>query len=197
MTIHYSETQLDALREIANIGSGTAATSLAQMLGRPINVSVPTALALPLADAVESIGPPDTEATGIVIPVVGDLEAIVLLVFTPSEAMGLCDLLGVPFDSEIGISALGEIGNILGASYIGALAMLAGLALEPRPPEAAVDMLGAIVSTALVAGMHTTDLALVLDSKLEIEGEECSFAFVFVPDVAGVTELLTRLGVDG
>ena len=45
----YSEMQLDALRELANIGSGTAATALSSMVGGPVDVSVPSALALPLA----------------------------------------------------------------------------------------------------------------------------------------------------
>lgn len=34
--------QLDMLREIGNIGTGNAATSLAQMLMRPVNIRVPS-----------------------------------------------------------------------------------------------------------------------------------------------------------
>ena len=58
MNSHYTEMQLDALRELANIASGTAATALSQMLGREIELSVPRALALPLADAVDAAGDP-------------------------------------------------------------------------------------------------------------------------------------------
>ena len=195
MTTHYSELQLDALRELANIGSGNAATALSTMLGRPINISVPSAFAVPLAEAVETVGPADLEVTGVVIPVEGDLEALVLLVFTPAEAATLCRLLGVEPDTDVGVSALAEVGNILGCSYIGGLAALAGLDMSPHPPETIVDMLGAILSSALVTGVQASDLALLLDSKLEIEGEACSFVFVFVPDEAGVAGLLQRLGV--
>ena len=46
MSSPYSDLQLDALRELANIGSGTAATALSSMLGRPVDVSVPSARAL-------------------------------------------------------------------------------------------------------------------------------------------------------
>src|SRR5215207_6938403 len=76
---NYTPLQLDALRELANIGSGTAGTSLSQMLGRPVDISVPTALALPLADAVDAVGVPEEEITGVVIPLAGDMQAIVLL----------------------------------------------------------------------------------------------------------------------
>ena len=38
MTLRYTDMQLDALRELANISSGTAATSLSQMLGREVDI---------------------------------------------------------------------------------------------------------------------------------------------------------------
>ncbi len=48
MSTDYTDLQLDALRELANIGSGNAATALADMLGRSVELAVPRALALPL-----------------------------------------------------------------------------------------------------------------------------------------------------
>ena len=191
----YSDLQLDALRELANIGSGNAATALSGLLGRPIDVSVPSAVALPLADAVDAAGPAEAVVTGVVLPVFGDMEAMVLLLFSPEDADELTGLLGCEPGSEVALSALGEIGNILGSSYIGALAMMVGFTLEPRPPATATDMLGAIVASVLVAEAHTTDLALLLDSNLIVEGSECSFQFMLVPSAEGVAELLTRLGL--
>ena len=82
----YSDLQLDALRELANIGSGNAATALSGLLGRAIDVSVPNAVALPLADAVDAAGPADAVVTGVVLPVFGDMDAMVLLLFSPEDA---------------------------------------------------------------------------------------------------------------
>ena len=193
---NYTEIQLDALRELANIGAGTAATALSQLLGRPIDVSVPSARALSLADAVDAVGPADEEVTGVVLPVGGSLDAVVLLVFSQHSARTLCDLLGVDADDEMGISALSEIGNIIGCSYIGAFAAMTGLELDPMPPETATDMLGAIVSSVLLGAALDTDMALVLDTDLFVEGAECSFGFLLVPTADGVGELLSRLGLD-
>ena len=193
----YPELQLDALRELANIGSGTAATALSSMLGRPVDISVPAALALPLADAVEAAGTPDAVVTAVVLPLVGDLDAIALLLFAPEDAAAMCGLLGVDVDSEMGLSALAEIGNILGSAYIGALTKMTNLALEPQPPETATDMLGAIVSSVLAAGAAETDIALLLDSELTVEGAECSLSFMLAPGREGVAEILARLGLEG
>lgn len=196
MTIRYDERQLDALRELASIGSGTAATALSQLLGRPVALAVPRALALGLADALEAVGEPDAMVASVVIPVGGDAELVVLLLFSNRCAATLCELLGVEPRSELGDSALGEIGNILGASAVGALATMTGLALELQPPHVVYDMLGAVVASVLTETAGELDLALVMDAELAVEGAACGLSFLLLPTDAGVAELLGRLGLD-
>jgi chemotaxis protein CheC len=195
VSTRFSELQMDALRELANVGSGTASTALASMLGKPVDISVPTAQALPFADAVDATGPGERIVTGVVIGVVGELDATVLLLMGQSDAATLCHLLGVDPADELAASALGEIGNIVGASYINALGAMTGLELEPAPPESATDMLAAIVATVLADRAAGGDLALVLDSDMIVEGEDCSISFLLVPSHGGVEELLSRLGL--
>lgn len=191
----YSELQLDALRELANIGSGNAATALASMLGREVELSVPRALALPLADAVDAVGPAEKTVVSVVLPITGDLEALVLLLFPAGDAATLCGLLGVELGSEVGDSAIGEIGNILGTSYINALASMAAIGLEPRPPHVVTDMLGAIVASLLSGTVGDSGIALVLDSELDVADAACSLSFLLLPTTGGIAELLGRLGV--
>ncbi len=88
MTPRYTELQLDALRELANIASGNAATALAQMLGREVELNVPRVLALPLADAVEACGSPEDSTTSVVIPLEGDVTGVVLLLIEPQWRRG-------------------------------------------------------------------------------------------------------------
>ncbi|HWK28908.1 MAG TPA: chemotaxis protein CheC [Solirubrobacter sp.] len=191
----YTDLQLDALRELANVGSGTASTALSSMLGRSVDISVPHAYVLPMADAVAEVGDPEADATGVVLGVVGDMGASVLLLFSPSDAAQMCALLGVEAGTEIGDSALMEIGNIMGASYLTALGMMTGMALEPTPPAAATDMLAAIVETVLAERAGAGDIALLLDSQLAVEGSDASVSFLLVPDAGGVDQLLARLGL--
>lgn len=195
MSAQYTDVQLDALRELANIGSGNASTALSAMLGRSVDISVPSALVLPMSEAVEQVGSPEDEATGVVLGVFGDFEASVLLLLTPSDADLMCGLLGVEAGTEIGVSALMEIGNIVGSSYINALAGMTGMTVEPTPPAAATDMLAAILESVLAERAGASDLALLLDSNLVVEGEGCSISFLLVPDHGGVELLLSRLGL--
>jgi chemotaxis protein CheC len=107
----------------------------------------------------------------------------------------MCRMLGLEPGDEYALSALGEIGNIVGASYINALGSMTGMELEPTPPATATDMLGSIVASVLATAALTGDVALLLDSNLVVEGEDCSISFLLVPDQGGVDELLSRLGL--
>lgn len=190
----YTETQLDALRELANIGSGQAAAALSTMLGHPVDISVPTAAALPLAEAVAVAGNPDEPRHGILVPIVGEFEAAVVLLVPEPDAVQLCAVYDLDPCSEDGASFLGEIGNILGTSYINVLAEMCGMDMEPAPPQVVHDMLGAILASVLLAG-DDTDTALLLDSALTVEGKPCSLSFLLIPVGGGVHELLGRIGV--
>lgn len=195
MTPSYNDLQLDALRELANIASGTAATSLSQMLAREIELSVPTAVALPLADAVEAAGDPEATVTGIALEVDGDIDGIVLLLVQPEAATTLCGLLGVDYGSEIGDSALAEIGNIVGAAYLMALSSMTGVSMLPGPPHLHTDLLGAIVATLLAQTAGSGDAVLLLDSELKIADESCEISFMLLPHADGARDLLAPLGL--
>ena len=197
MSTQYTELQLDALRELANIGSGTASTALSAMLGRSVDISVPTAQALPFADAVEAAGPAEEEITGIVL---GDRRrdgrAPCCCSSRPPTPTRCAACSASSPTTSTRLSALGEIGNIVGTSYINALAAMTGMEIEPTPAATATDMLGAIVATR--AGRPRDRERRRADARLRtcvVEGEDCSISFLLVPDQGGVEMLLSRLGL--
>jgi len=190
-----TDLQLDALRELANIASGHAATALAQMLGTEVDLSVPGALALPRAEAIASYGSADGPVAAVVTPVEGDIEGVVLLLIPSGDAETLCRLLGVVPRSEVGDSALREIGNILGASYLNALCAITGLELAPCPPRLSTDGPAAVVSSLHAGPADNAELVLVLDSVLHVAELPCSISFLLLPTAGGVSELLAPLGL--
>ena len=195
MSASYNEIQLDALRELANIGAGTASTALSEMLGRSIDLAVPDVSVLPMADAVDQLGPAEQEITGIMLGVEGELPGTVLMLLTPENAEKICVMLGLSAHDELAPSALGEIGNVVGTSYLNALSGMTGIAVEPTPPTTVTDMLGAIVESILAVRAASSDRTLLLDSSLIVEGEDCSIVFLLVPDHGGAEELLERIGL--
>jgi chemotaxis protein CheC len=191
----FTDLQLDALRELANIGSGNAGTALAQMLDKTVEISVPNAAVLPLAEAVAIAGEPDELRHGVVVGVVGDLDAAVVLLFSAADARTLCGIYGIDPRTPDGRSMLGEVGNILGSNYINVLAEMAGIRLAPTPPQVVEDMLGAILQSVLLGRDEDVEAALVLDSALSVEGEQCSLSVLLLPTEGGIRQLLERLGL--
>jgi chemotaxis protein CheC len=191
----FTDLQLDALRELANIGSGNAGTALGQMLGKSVDITVPTAAVLPLPEAVAIAGRPDELRHGVVVPIRGDLDAMVLLLFPEADAQKLCGLYGIEPGTPDGTSMLGEVGNILGTNYINVLGQMVGMVLEPSPPQVVNDMLGAILETVLLGRGDDIDSALILDSSLIVEEEAFSLSFLMLPADGGIRLLLERLGL--
>jgi chemotaxis protein CheC len=187
--------QLDALRELSNVASGTAATALSQLLGREVELSVPVVQSLPLTRAVEALGAPGDSVSGVTMAVEGDLEATVLLLMPSDHADNLCRLLSVEPGSEVGDSALREIGNILGAAYLRGLESMTGLTLLPCPPELGTATLGNVLSWALAQRPGSAEAVLLLDTELDVAQEACSLSFLLLPSTHGALDLLAPLGL--
>ena len=119
----------------------------------------------------------------------------VLLLIPNSDAETLCRLLGVVPRTEVGDSALREIGNILGASYLNALSAITGLELAPGPPRLSTDGPAALFSGQAATPADSAELVLVLDSVLHVAELPCSISFLLLPTAGGVSELLAPLGL--
>jgi chemotaxis protein CheC len=190
----FTQMQESALREIANIGSGHAATALSQLVGRPVEISYSEALLTVLAEAIDRIGAPMERSAVVDAPVKAG-GGSVLLVFPDDTGEQLCQLLGTSLSDEIGITALQEIGNILATSYLNAIVEMTGMELEPEPPNVEVDLLGELLSRSATSGGNLADPTVLMRSQLTVESSTAKFSFLFVPRIGSVATLLERLGV--
>ena len=189
----FSELQRSALLEIANIGSGNAATALSQLLGKPVEIAYAEALLATLAEAADKIGAAASQSAVVDTPVAND-GGKVLLLFPDNAGEQLCELFGTRLDDEMGRSALREVGNILASSYLNAVVEMTGMTLEPQPPTIEVDLLGSLVQRSL-AGAAAGDPTVLMRSVMTVESADASFAFLFVPQLGAVELLLDHLGV--
>jgi chemotaxis protein CheC len=189
----FTELQRSALLEIANIGSGNAATALSQLLGKPVEIGYAEALLATLAEAADKIGAAASPSAVVDTPVAND-GGKVLLLFPDGAGEQLCELFGTRLDDEMGRSALREVGNILASSYLNAVVEMTGMTLEPQPPTIEVDLLGSLVQRSL-EGARAEDPTVLMRSVMTVESSDASFAFLFVPQLGAVEHLLDHLGV--
>ena len=169
---------LDALREIGNIGIGNALTSLAQLLGGKVTMGVPRATFLPLEEIIEGIGGYEELVSCVYMQVTGDVPGTVLFVFDERSTYRLVDLLTgqAPGTTagldEMGASAVREVGNILSGAFVGAIETMTGLAVRTGVPMLGFDMLGAVLSTSVIAAGYTEDQVLLIETVMVREGGE-------------------------
>ena len=197
---------LDVFKEIGNIGAGHAASALAGLLDRRITMSVPEASVLPFSDIVEVLEGPETLVTGVLIDVSGDLNGYILLLLGMEDTMAMVsqalqeperDTKDPDFSlTEMEKDTILEIGNILVGSFLSAISTFSGLGAIPTVPQLAVDMLGAILSIALVQYGMIGDSVLFLKTQFNDLAGDINGHFFLIPDYNSYKMLLSALGLE-
>jgi len=193
--------QLDALREVANIGAGHAATALSQMTGQTIMISVPRINIAPLEDIPNQVGSGEEPVVAVLMKILGDLTGLALLVFPGPTAHRVAALMmkreAVTTLGEIEQSALREAGNILSAAYLNALSEFMGMILLPSPPSLAIDMSDAVLSSTFLEVAQGAEYVFCAETEfrlLELDEELRGF-FVLLPDLGSLTAILRAIRV--
>jgi chemotaxis protein CheC len=194
--------QMDVLKEVGNIGAGHAATALSTLLDKPIDMLVPKVLMLPFEEICESVGGAETVVLAIFLRVEGDAPGNMFFVLNLESAnnmlrhlIGFDENVEVPY-TEMELSALNEIGNILAGSYLSSLADFTQLHMLPTVPSLSIDMAGAILSYGLLQFGRMGDQALLIDTKF-LEGEnEVQGHFFLIPDPDSFATIFEALGVE-
>ncbi len=188
--------QLDALREVANIGAGHAATALSQMTGQTIMISVPTITFALLEDVPNQIEAKEEPVAAVLMKMLGDLTGLTLLVFARPTAMRVAGLMmNRPTPAvlgEIEKSALKEAGNILSAAYLNALSEFMGMILLPSPPSLAIDMSDAVLSSTYIEMAQGSEYVFCVESEFSLmeSGERLRGFFLLMPDPQSLTAIL-------
>jgi chemotaxis protein CheC len=196
--------QLDALREVANIGAGHAATALSQLTQRRVMLSVPEIRIVRIEEAAEVMGDPERVVAAILMRVLGDATGRTVQVFPAATASRLAGMLlwrpHLRFPEDFGPleqSTLKEVGNIIGGAYLNALSEFMGMMLITSSPELTIDMAGAVLQTSCVNFGATNDYILFMSSELIMEGsgESLGAEFLLMPDDASLVAMLRVLGL--
>jgi len=192
---------LDVLKEVGNIGAGNAATALAKMISKKVDMKVPLVNVLEFSEVPEILGGPEEEVVGIFFKLEGEIEGSIMFVLETKSALQLIELLmpGISSDgfNEFCFSALQEIGNILAGSYISSLSSLSNLDIKISVPSLALDMAGAILSVPAIHFGLIGDKILIIENEFveEPSAESVNGFFILIPEVDSYDTLLKSLGV--
>ena len=190
--------QMDALREVANIGAGHAATALSQMTNQRIMISVPQISITPLEEVSVHIGAPEEPVAAVLMNMLGDLTGRTLLVFPRNTAARVSEMmLRKPEGSitELGKleqSAIMEAGNILSGAHMNALSDFMGIMLLPSPPSLVIDMSRAVLTTAYLQFGDDPNYVFCVETEFFIldQGKRVRGFFLLLPDAPSLKAIL-------
>lgn len=195
-----SPARLDALREIAGIGAGNAATALAEILAGRIDMSVPELRIADIAGIPKALGGPEREVACVLLSVSGGFRGMLLFMLEKRLAHKLMGLLlgkrisGWEQLGPMDLSMLREVGNIAASAFAGSLAAMTGLALRVSPPEIAVDMAGAILNYPAAVFGSTGDRVLYVREDFGGGRRRVACHLLVIPQPDSLEAVLERLG---
>lgn len=197
----FADLQLDVLREVGNIGAGHAATALAKLLDKPVDMMVPKVRIVPFEEIAESVGGIEQVVVAIFLRIDGETPGNMFFILTQESAKRLLrKIVGIEMEneelySEMELSALNEIGNILAGSYLSSLADFTNLNMQPTVPSLAIDMAGAILTYGLLQYGEMGDHALLIDTAFLEGKDEVEGHFFLIPDPESFDRIFVALGV--
>jgi chemotaxis protein CheC len=203
LDLELSEVQLDALKEVGNIGSGNAATALSQLLCKNIQMGIPQIDILQFPDLIRKLGNEEDAFVGVLLKVYGDTPGNILFLLDVNRAREISKILlsnEYNFDSELGLSMFQEMGNILGNSYINAISMLTKLNLVTSVPAVCIDMLSALLSASFMEAEQYSDYVLAIDTSYHegssnLNVHKSGGTFLLIPKPGSLQTILSNLGL--
>ena len=98
---------------------------------------------------------------------------------------------------EMELSAMKEIGNIMAASYVNAMASMTGLAVDITVPDICIDMVGAILSVPAIHYANISDKIIFIENKFSAETVNDASSYVLmIPEVDSLNQIMTTLGIE-
>lgn len=193
--------QMDALKEIGNIGASHADTALSELLKKKVWISVPEAKVVPLTDIPQEFGGAEKMVVGVYLQMQGQISGNILFFFSQETALTLSDILmnrpvgTTKVLNEMDQSAIKETGTILAGSCLTALAALTNKEIIPSIPYYAMDMLGALVDFIIINLSQSAEYAMIIQLEFSEADYKIDGSFLLLPDSQSLEMILTSIGV--
>jgi chemotaxis protein CheC len=191
---------MDVLREIGNIGAGNATTALAQMVNCKIDMDVPQVKILSFNELAQVFGGPEKPVIGVLFNLSMDVDGMMLFVLDEKSAKSLANLLLMGTSegeelTEMDISTLREVGNIISGAYVYSLSEMTNMTIWTSVPYLARDMAGAVLSVPAIEIAKTSDEALIIETVFKDGDNDIGGYFILIPEQKSFDDIMTKLGV--
>lgn len=194
----YSEVEIDVLKEITNIGGGNAATSISELVGQKIDMTVPVIEILSYDELYSQVMEEEEVVDASLISVTGDGGGVFLYIIEEEYKNPLAKMMAPglkEIDDALENSALSELSNIIVSSFVTAVVQLLNINLNSSVPMISQDMFAAILSSVYIEQNQVDSQIMIIKNEFIYEGEKIESALYFVPGPGALEKLFNKLGI--
>lgn len=188
----------DAIVESFNIGVGSAAAALSEMLGREVQLSIPDLQLRTRTDLLDELRAQRPQpASGVRERFAGECSGSALLLFPEHRSLELVRLLlrqdmALDFLTEMEQEALVEVGNIILNACLSTLADMMGIEIVNHLPTAISGSFVEILATN--GATDANDLVMYINMDFSITEVDIDGQMIFMLDFLSLDNLRRRLG---
>ncbi len=190
----------DVLKEIANIGAGNATTALSKMLNAKVDMKVPCIQFMEFKELAEGIGGAENLVVGILLTLDIGIEGMMMFILERDSAEQIVNMLmgksgKLDEFTEMDLSALQEIGNIIAGSYLSAISAFTNMTISASVPYLSIDMAGAILSVPAIEFSKISDKALLIETEFGDKDTIINGYFILIPTLDAFATIFSALGL--
>ncbi|MDR3072011.1 MAG: chemotaxis protein CheC [Clostridiales Family XIII bacterium] len=195
-----NEVHLDVLREIGNIGAGNAAMSLSVLLNENVHIALSEVHIESFENVISHLGGPEKQVVTVVVNFYGDANGVVFFILSLEDADRITDILSSQtFSEEVGeemkLSAIMEIGNILGYSFLGSIATLTGMEIKVDVPHVSRDMIGAIMADPIAIYGASDNKVMFVEESFRSDFSNLYSHVILFAEMDTLNQIMHRLGL--
>lgn len=192
---------LDVLREIGNIGSGNAATSLSSMLNTSVEIEVPNISLINYDHVSQYLGGKDKQVIGLALGLEHDIEGVMLHVVQPQFASRIVnafypkDIQTLEDVNDMDLSAVKETSNITTAAYVNSLATMTNTVINITPPIEYINTVENVLKHVSDRFDAIGQQVIYIDENLYIGDAEIKSSMILILQIDSLKKLFDKLGI--
>ncbi len=195
--------QLDALKEVSNIGSGHAATALSELTGQKVTINIPVISIDPVSAIFKKCANSGQTILGIRIDLSGDIVGRTLLFFNQDDALNFCNCLmrrpigSVKTLSELDRSGLREVSNILTCAYMNALGEMLNFMMVPTAPSLIIGTHQEIMEGFAGQAGGIDEMAVIIKNEFKFQDNDTVLQgyFLLLPDDSSLQAMFKAMNI--
>lgn len=196
-----SPKQKEMLERIIKLSTDSSAVALSEMTNKSIFLQSPRLDVVSLESVIGMTGGAEVGAVSVFLMFEGEINGNMLLVFPGDSALKLVNIVMQEDGDvmrgldEMAVSVLGEVGNLVSAYFLSTLSDYTGLDLRPSSPMVTEDMVGAIISSAIMTLARAPEEILYIETEIADETSKIEGFLMLFTDEDSLGSLLRAIEV--